>query len=98
MKRFLALLFGIVANFDRDHLVRRSRQRQLPARPVQRVGPGNVARRLHRPVWHHARLKLPLQRSLRRRHRVPIPAALVLFATAVGSLGLLGYRRRKLGA
>jgi hypothetical protein len=37
------------------------------------------------------------RRSLRRRHGVPIPAALVLFATAVG-LGLLGYRRRKLGA
>jgi hypothetical protein len=29
---------------------------------------------------------------------VPIPAALLLFATAVGGLGLAGYRRRKLGA
>ena len=29
---------------------------------------------------------------------VPIPAALLLFATAVGGLGLAGYRRRKLRA
>jgi hypothetical protein len=29
---------------------------------------------------------------------VPIPPALLLFATAVGGLGLIGYRRRKLGA
>ena len=29
---------------------------------------------------------------------VPIPPALLLFATAVGGLGLFGYRRRKLGA
>ena len=30
--------------------------------------------------------------------RVPIPPALLLFATAVGGPGLVGYRRRKLGA
>jgi len=29
---------------------------------------------------------------------VPIPPALLLFATAVGGLGLAGYRRRRLGA
>jgi hypothetical protein len=29
---------------------------------------------------------------------VPIPAALLLFATALGGLGFMGYRRRKLGA
>jgi hypothetical protein len=29
---------------------------------------------------------------------VPLPPALLLFATAVGGLGLIGYRRRKLGA
>jgi hypothetical protein len=29
---------------------------------------------------------------------VPIPAALLLFATALGGLGFFGYRRRKLGA
>ena len=29
---------------------------------------------------------------------VPIPAALLLFATALGGLGLFGYRWRKLGA
>ena len=29
---------------------------------------------------------------------VPLPPALLLFATAVGGLGFVGYRRRKLGA
>ena len=29
---------------------------------------------------------------------VPLPPALLLFATAVGGLGLVGYRRRRLGA
>ena len=29
---------------------------------------------------------------------VPLPPALLLFATAMGGLGLIGYRRRKLGA
>jgi hypothetical protein len=29
---------------------------------------------------------------------VPLPPALLLFATAIGGLGLFGYRRRKLGA
>ena len=31
-------------------------------------------------------------------HRVLLWAALLLFATAVGGLGFMGYRRRKLGA
>jgi hypothetical protein len=29
---------------------------------------------------------------------VPLPPALLLFATALGGMGLLGYRRRKNGA
>ena len=32
------------------------------------------------------------------RTEVPIPPALLLFATAIGGLGLIGYRRRRRGA